>query len=102
MIVATGNITNVAELSLFEANLNAAVRALGEADFVELGPAAMGSSAEGGLSVWLPAVLGASPRGGGGRVAELLSNDQRTSGPYSSGTDTPGGMLGGMEVATWR
>lgn len=38
LIVATGNITNIALLTLFEANLNAIVDALGEADFVELGP----------------------------------------------------------------
>lgn len=41
LIVATGNITNAALLALFEANLDAVLDALGEADFVELGPAAM-------------------------------------------------------------
>lgn len=41
LIVATGNITNAALLGLFEANLDAMVGALGDADFVELGPAAM-------------------------------------------------------------
>lgn len=41
LIIATGNITNAALLALFEANLDAMVRALGEADFVELGPEAM-------------------------------------------------------------
>jgi predicted nuclease of predicted toxin-antitoxin system len=41
LIVATGNITNAALLALFEANLDAVVDALGEADFVELGPEAM-------------------------------------------------------------
>lgn len=41
LVVATGNITNAALLALFEANLDAVVGALGEADFVELGPAAM-------------------------------------------------------------
>jgi hypothetical protein len=42
MVVVTGNLTNAALLSLFEANLDAVVgAALGEANFVELGPAAM-------------------------------------------------------------
>lgn len=41
LIVATGNITNAVLLGLFEANLDAVVGALGDADFVELGPAAM-------------------------------------------------------------
>lgn len=41
LVVATGNITNAALLALFEANLDAVVGALGEADFVELGPEAM-------------------------------------------------------------
>lgn len=41
LVVATGNITNAALLALFEANLVAVVEALGEADFVELGPEAM-------------------------------------------------------------
>lgn len=41
LIVATGNITNTALLGLFETNLDAVVGALGDADFVELGPAAM-------------------------------------------------------------
>jgi predicted nuclease of predicted toxin-antitoxin system len=36
LIVATGNISNVALLQLFEAHLAAATRALDEADFVEL------------------------------------------------------------------
>jgi hypothetical protein len=35
-VVATGNITNVALLTLFEANLEVIVRALGEVDFVEI------------------------------------------------------------------
>jgi len=37
LIVATGNITNAARMALFEANLDAIVAALGEADYVELG-----------------------------------------------------------------
>jgi len=41
LVVATGNITNSALIVLFESNLDVIVRALGEADFVELGPAAM-------------------------------------------------------------
>lgn len=41
LVVATGNITNTALLALFEANLDAVVDALVEADFVELGPEAM-------------------------------------------------------------
>jgi hypothetical protein len=40
-VVATGNITNVALLSLFQRNLSAVVTALEEADFVELGPTSM-------------------------------------------------------------
>jgi predicted nuclease of predicted toxin-antitoxin system len=36
LVVATGNITNDALLSLFELHLDAIVLALGEADFVEL------------------------------------------------------------------
>lgn len=36
LVVATGNITNDALLSLFELHLDAIVSALGEADFVEL------------------------------------------------------------------
>jgi hypothetical protein len=35
--VATGNITNLALLELFEAHLDAIVGALGDSDFVELG-----------------------------------------------------------------
>jgi hypothetical protein len=35
-VVATGNITNVALLALFEANLEVIVRALSEVDFVEI------------------------------------------------------------------
>ena len=41
LVVATGNITNAALLALFEANLDAVAGALGDADFVELGPEAM-------------------------------------------------------------
>ncbi|MGH3844503.1 MAG: DUF5615 family PIN-like protein [Pseudonocardiaceae bacterium] len=41
LVVATGNITNAALLALFEANLDAIVGALSEADFVELGPDAL-------------------------------------------------------------
>ncbi len=41
LVVATGNITNAALLALFEANLDAIVGALGEADYVELGPEAL-------------------------------------------------------------
>lgn len=41
LVVATGNITNAALLSLFEANLDVIVDAFGEADFVELGPGAL-------------------------------------------------------------
>jgi len=36
-VVATGNITNLALLELFEAHLDAIVGALGDSDFVELG-----------------------------------------------------------------
>jgi predicted nuclease of predicted toxin-antitoxin system len=38
LIVATGNITNTALLSLLETHLDAITTALGDADFVELGP----------------------------------------------------------------
>lgn len=38
LVVATGNITNAALLSLFETHLDAIATALEEADFVELGP----------------------------------------------------------------
>lgn len=38
LVIATGNITNAALLSLFETNLDAIVIALNEANFVELGP----------------------------------------------------------------
>ena len=38
LVVATGNITNTALLSLFETHLDTIGTALGEADFVELGP----------------------------------------------------------------
>jgi predicted nuclease of predicted toxin-antitoxin system len=38
LVVATGNITNTALLALFRDNLDVVVAALGEADFVELGP----------------------------------------------------------------
>jgi len=38
VVVATGNITNTALLSLFEAHLDVIVGALDEADFVEFGP----------------------------------------------------------------
>jgi predicted nuclease of predicted toxin-antitoxin system len=41
LVVATGNITNAALLALFEVNLGAVVGALGDADFVELGPETM-------------------------------------------------------------
>lgn len=41
LVVAAGNVTNTALLALFEVNLNAIVGALGEADFVELGLAAL-------------------------------------------------------------
>ncbi|HKR51825.1 MAG TPA: DUF5615 family PIN-like protein [Pseudonocardiaceae bacterium] len=41
LAVATGNITNTALLALFQANLDTIVDALGEADFVELGPKAL-------------------------------------------------------------
>lgn len=41
LVVMTGNITNTALLALFEANLDAIVGALGEADFVELGSASL-------------------------------------------------------------
>ena len=36
LVVATGNITNVALLTLFKANLEVIVRALSEVDFVEI------------------------------------------------------------------
>jgi predicted nuclease of predicted toxin-antitoxin system len=38
LIVASGNITNTALLSLLETHLDAITTALGDADFVELGP----------------------------------------------------------------
>lgn len=38
LVVATGNITNTALLSLFETHLDAITAALDQADFVELGP----------------------------------------------------------------
>lgn len=38
LIVATGNVTNTALLSLFETQLDAIATALEEADFVELSP----------------------------------------------------------------
>ena len=38
LVVATGNITNTELLALFQTNLDAIIAALGEADFVELGP----------------------------------------------------------------
>jgi len=38
LVVATGNITNTALVSLFERHLDAIVAALDEADFVEIGP----------------------------------------------------------------
>ncbi len=38
LVVAIGNITNTALLSLFETHLDTIATALGEADFVELGP----------------------------------------------------------------
>ena len=38
LVVATGNITNTELLALVQANLDAIIDALGEADFVELGP----------------------------------------------------------------
>lgn len=41
LVVATGNITNDALLSLFELHLDAIVSALGEADFVELSQGAL-------------------------------------------------------------
>lgn len=41
LVVATGNITNAALLSLFERHIDAIVAALGESDFVELGPIAL-------------------------------------------------------------
>lgn len=41
LVVTTGNITNTALLSLFEAHLDAIVAALGDADFVELGPGSL-------------------------------------------------------------
>ena len=41
LVVATGNISNATLLALFEANLQSVVSALGEADFVELGPNAL-------------------------------------------------------------
>lgn len=41
LVVATGNITNAALLSLFETHLDAIVSALQEADFVELDPSSL-------------------------------------------------------------
>jgi len=41
LVVATGNITNTALLSLFETHLDAIATALGEGDFVELGPGSL-------------------------------------------------------------
>ena len=41
MVVATRNITNAALLALVEVNLGSVVDALGDADFVELGPETM-------------------------------------------------------------
>jgi predicted nuclease of predicted toxin-antitoxin system len=38
LVVATGNISNTTLLALFETNLEAIVAALGEVDFVEIGP----------------------------------------------------------------
>jgi predicted nuclease of predicted toxin-antitoxin system len=38
LVVATGNITNASLMSLFAAHLDAIIAALGESDFVELGP----------------------------------------------------------------
>lgn len=38
LVVATGNITNTELLALVQANLDAIIDALGEADYVELGP----------------------------------------------------------------
>ena len=41
LVVATGNITNTAPLSLFETHLDVIATALGDADFVELGPSSL-------------------------------------------------------------
>lgn len=41
LVVATGNITNAALLSLFERHLDTIVTALQEADFVEVAPASL-------------------------------------------------------------
>ena len=41
LVVATGNITNLALLELFEAHLDTIVGALGDSDFVELGAHAL-------------------------------------------------------------
>ncbi len=41
LVVATGNTTNNALLTLFEAHLDAIVAALDEADYVEIGPRAL-------------------------------------------------------------
>ncbi|HZJ07904.1 MAG TPA: DUF5615 family PIN-like protein [Nocardioidaceae bacterium] len=41
LVVATGNVANSALLSLFETHLEAIATALGEGDFVELGPDSM-------------------------------------------------------------
>ena len=58
LVVATGNITNDALLSLFELHLDAIVSALGEADFVELTQDAL---ALGGAGTMPPADSGAHP-----------------------------------------
>ena len=41
LVVATGNITNNALMALFAANLDILVAAFDDADFIELGPAAL-------------------------------------------------------------
>lgn len=41
LVVATGNITNNALMTLFTRNLDAVVASLAEAEYVELGPAAL-------------------------------------------------------------
>ncbi|MGH3615378.1 MAG: DUF5615 family PIN-like protein [Pseudonocardia sp.] len=41
LVVATGNVTNVALLALFRANIDAVVGAFDESDFIELGPETM-------------------------------------------------------------
>lgn len=40
LVVTTGNTSNIALLELFETHLDAVINALGEADFLELGPEA--------------------------------------------------------------